>query len=266
MVNKGIVFVEGKDDKAVIECILNKIHPGASDEINILVTGNCENLKFFANAELLINNKFDVPFLIIRDSDGMSVEERKNGLLNDIIKVGRDLSEEQIEKIKKSIFIVSKYSVEGYFIDEMFLKHTGIDCELLRETIKCYECQYNHFYSVSKSDKERQAIANWYQPKHLLENFEDKFKASEEDAREKHKERYETKWKEFKKCEACDGDVNKFFKGRNEINKFTHEKKLSKEEYLVQIVGGYSVDELKISEIKDLIFELENMCNTIYAK
>ena len=266
LVNKGIVFVEGKDDKAVIECILNKIHPGASDEINILVTGNCENLKFFANAELLINNKFDVPFLIIRDSDGMSVEERKNGLLNDIIKVGRDLSEEQIEKIKKSIFIVSKYSVEGYFIDEMFLKHTGIDCELLRETIKCYECQYNHFYSVSKSDKERQAIANWYQPKHLLENFEDKFKASEEDAREKHKERYETKWKEFKKCEACDGDVNKFFKGRNEINKFTHEKKLSKEEYLVQIVGGYSVDELKISEIKDLIFELENMCNTIYAK
>ena len=60
--------------------------------------------------------------------------------------------------------------------------------------------------------------------------------------------------------------MNKFFKGRNEINKFTHEKKLSKEEYLVQIVGGYSVDELKISEIKDLIFELENMCNTIYAK
>ena len=266
LVNKGIVFVEGKDDKAVIECILNKIHPGASDEINILVTGNCENLKFFANAELLINNKFDVPFLIIRDSDGMSVEERKNGLLNDIIKFGRDLSEEQIEKIKKSIFIVSKYSVEGYFIDEMFLKHTGIDCELLRETIKCYECQYNHFYSVAKSDKDRQAIANWYQPKHLLENFEDKFKASEEDAREKHKKRYETKWKEFKKCEACDGDVNKFFKGRNEINKFTHKKKLSKEEYLVQIVGGYSVDELKISEIKDLIFELENMCNTIYAK
>ena len=266
LVNKGIVFVEGKDDKAVIECILNKIHPGASDEINILVTGNCENLKFFANAELLINNKFDVPFLIIRDPDGMSVEERKNGLLNDIIKFGRDLSEEQIEKIKKSIFIVSKYSVEGYFIDEMFLKHTGIDCELLRETIKCYECQYNHFYSVAKSDKDRQAIANWYQPKHLLENFEDKFKASEEDAREKHKKRYETKWKEFKKCEACDGDVNKFFKGRNEINKFTHKKKLSKEEYLVQIVGGYSVDELKISEIKDLIFELENMCNTIYAK
>lgn len=266
LVNKGIIFVEGKDDKAVIECILNKIHSGASDEINVLITGNCENLKFFANAELLINNRFDIPFLIIRDSDGMSVEERKNGLLSDIMKVGRGLSNEQVEKIKKSIFIAPKYSVEGYFINEMFLKHTGIDCKLLEETIKCYECQYNHFYSLAKSDRDRQGIANWYQPKHILENFEDKFKASEEEAREKHKERYETKWKAFKKCDTCDGDINKFFEGRNEINKFTHEKKLFKEEYLVQFLEGYSIDELKTSEFQNLISELEKMCKDIYNK
>ncbi len=99
LVNKGIIFVEGQDDKAVIEYILNRIHPGASDEINVLIAGNCENLKFFANAEILINNKFNIPFLIIRDSDGMDVEQRTQELLSDIVKVGRNLSEDQIKDI-----------------------------------------------------------------------------------------------------------------------------------------------------------------------
>ena len=79
-------FVEGQDDKAVIEYILNRIHPGASDEINVLIAGNVD-LKFFANAEILINNKFNIPFLIIRDSDGMDVEQRTQELLSDIVKV-----------------------------------------------------------------------------------------------------------------------------------------------------------------------------------
>lgn len=266
LVNKGIIFVEGKDDKAVVECILNKIHSGASDEINVLVTGNCENLKFFANAEMLINNKFNIPFMIIRDSDGMSAEQRKIGLLDEIVKVGKDLSQEQIDNVKKSIFIASKYSIEGYFINAMFLKTTEIDNALLEDSIKCYECQYNHFCSSAVTEKDRKQIANWYQPKHLLENFEDKFKANEEEAREKHKERYEERWRGFQKCKTCENDINNFFEGRNKINKFTRAKKLSKEEYLVQFVEKYSIDELKTSEMQDLISALEKMCNAIYAE
>lgn len=264
LVNKGIIFVEGQDDKAVVECILNKIHSGSSDEINVLVTGNCENIKFFANAELLINNRFHIPFLIIRDSDGMNVEQRKSELLTDIVKVGRNLSQEQIENIKESIFIAPKYSIEGYFINEMFLKNTGIDTVLLGNMIKCYECQYNHFYSNATTKADRQQIANWYQPKHLLENFEDKFKVTEDEAREKYKKMYEAKWNGFQKCLSCDDSVEKFFEGRNELNKYTHKKKLSKEEYLVQLMENYSIDELKASELRELIIVLETMCSVIY--
>ncbi|MEO2240267.1 AAA family ATPase [Dorea sp. YH-dor226] len=264
LVNKGIIFVEGQDDKAVIECILNKIHPGSSDEINVLITGNCENLKFFANAELLINNRFNIPFLIIRDSDGMNVEQRKTELLNDIVKVGRNLSQEQIENIEKSIFIAPRYSIEGYFINDLLLKKTGIDENLLRDMIKCYECQYNHFCANAVTKTDRQQIANWYQPKHLLENFEDKFKAAEDEKREKYKAMYEERWKGFQKCMMCDDNVGRFFEGRNELNKFTHEKKLSKEEYLVQLMEDYSIDELKTSVFRDLISVLEKMCSIIY--
>ncbi|MBS6869559.1 MAG: AAA family ATPase [Firmicutes bacterium] len=264
LVNKGIIFVEGQDDKAVIEYILNRIHPGASDEINVLIAGNCENLKFFANAEILINNKFNIPFLIIRDSDGMDVEQRTQELLSDIVKVGRNLSEDQIKDIKQSIFITSKYSIEGYFINELLLKETGIEEQLLRNMIRCYDCQYNYFKESAVTTADRKQIANWYQPKHLLENFEDKFKATDNENREKHKMIYEAKWKAFDRCQSCETDIECFFEGRNELNKFTHEKKLSKEEYLIQLMENYSLEELKMSDLKDLILALETMCSTIY--
>lgn len=264
LVNKGIIFVEGQDDKVVIEYILNRIHPGASDEINVLIAGNCENLKFFANAEILINNKFNIPFLIIRDSDGMDVEQRTQELLSDIVKVGRNLSEDQIKDIKQSIFITSKYSIEGYFINELLLKETGIEEQLLRNMIRCYDCQYNYFKESAVTTADRKQIAKWYQPKHLLENFEDKFKATDDENREKHKMIYEAKWKAFDRCQSCETDIECFFEGRNELNKFTHEKKLSKEEYLVQLMENYSLEELKMSDLKDLILALETMCSTIY--
>ena len=264
LVNKGIIFVEGQDDKAVIEYILNRIHPGASDEINVLIAGNCENLKFFANAEILINNKFNIPFLIIRDSDGMDVEQRTQELLSDIVKVGRNLSEDQIKDIKQSIFITSKYSIEGYFINELLLKETGIEEQLLRNMIRCYDCQYNYFKESAVTTADRKQIANWYQPKHLLENFEDKFKATDDENREKHKMIYEAKWKAFDRCQSCETDIECFFEGRNELNKFTHERKLSKEEYLIQLMENYSLEELKMSDLKDLILALETMCSTIY--
>lgn len=158
LVNKGIVFVEGRDDKAIIECILNKIHMGASDEINVLITGSCENLKFFANAELLINNRYKIPFLIIRDADAMDVNQRKDELLSEMVKMGRDLTQEQIDGLKESIFVCHQYSIEGYFVNEMFLKNIGIDPEVLQGMIKCYECQYNHFCRVSTTERDRKKL------------------------------------------------------------------------------------------------------------
>ena len=75
---------------------------------------------------------------------------------------------------------------------------------------------------------------------------------------------YEAKWKGFDRCQSCETDIECFFEGRNELNKFTHEKKLSKEEYLVQLMENYSLEELKMSDLKDLILALETMCSTIY--
>lgn len=265
LVNKGIIFVEGRDDKAVVECILNKLHMGASDEINVLVAGNCENLKFYANAELLINNNFNIPFLIIRDADAMDVEQRTDDFLSEMIKFGRDLTREQIDNIRESIFIASKYSIEGYFINELFLKDSGVEISVLKEMLKCYNCQYCYYNSHIESDKDRKVISNWYQPKHLLENFEDKFKANDEVGRKKYQALYEKQWRAFSNCADCANNIDYFFEGRNKLIEFTHEKKKTKEDYLVQFLEPYAVEELKKSDISELVERLEKMCRKIYG-
>jgi type III secretory pathway component EscR len=63
---------------------------------------------------------------------------------------------------------------------------------------------------------------------------------------------------------SCDSDIEKFFEGRNKLNEFTHEKKKVKEEYLVHFLEAYSLDQLKASEISDLVIVLEAMCKKIY--
>ena len=214
---------------------------------------------------MLINNRFNIPFLIIRDADAMDMEQRTDELFSEMVKVGRELTQEQIDELKASIFVVPKYSIEGYFVNEMFLKHTGIDREVLQGMIKCYECQYNHFCDNSATESDRKKISSWYQPKHLLENFEDKFKAADENTRKKYQEQYERQWRSFSECTSCAEDIEKFFDGRNKLNEFTHEKKKAKEEYLVQFLEGYSIDELRTSEISGLILALESVCSHIYT-
>ena len=264
LVNRGIIFVEGKDDQAVIKHILDKIHPGASEDINVINTGNCENLKFFANAEIIINDKYDIPFLIIRDSDGMDPAKRKENLLDEIIKNGRELQPQQINKIRNSIFITKEYSLEGYYIDKILLKEIDFGDVSIDKVIKCYICQYERYLKDAGSESGRMNIASWYQPKHLLENFEDKFKANEKEFRKIHKEKYENRWKNFEQCHDCESDISQFLAGRDILNAYTHNKKCYKQEYLVELIRGYSVNELKKSKLCELVIVLEKMCSGIY--
>ena len=264
LVNKGIIFVEGQDDRAVVNCILEKVHKGASDDINVLVTGSCENLKFYANAELLINNRLEIPYLIIRDSDGMLVDERKKELLQEITNVGRNLTGEQIHAISDRIFIVSKYSMEGYFVNAAYLIKSGIDEELLIDMIRCYECQYCYYSNLESTEANRKQVASWYQPKHLLENFEDKFKAEDTKARQRYKQLYEERWAGFEKCSSCENSISRFFEGRDIINVYTHSKKLAKDEYMVELIESNSLEELCSNGFNDLVEVLETLCNQIY--
>lgn len=73
--SKGIIFVEGIDDIKVVKEIIKKIDSSVIDKINIIQAHSCENLKFYANAELLMNMNFNIPIIILRDADIMYLVE-----------------------------------------------------------------------------------------------------------------------------------------------------------------------------------------------
>ena len=202
--------------------------------------------------------------MIIRDSDGMPVEDRKKELMQEIANVGRDLTDEQIHAISDRIFIASKYSMEGYFINAAYLIKSGIDEELMNDMISCYTCQYHYYTNLDSTEANRKKIVSWYQPKHLLENFEDKFKAEDTMARQKHKQLYEERWMGFDKCSSCEKSISRFFEGRDIITAYTHNKKLAKDEYMVELIESDSLEELRSNGFNDLVEVLENLCNQIY--
>lgn len=266
LTHKGIIFVEGKDDKAIFEILLEKIEEGLSEKINVIDAGKCQDLKFYANAELLINNRFNTPTLIVRDTDTKESSKRRDELANEIINQrNKKPSEEIQQKIKDSIVILDRYSLEGYFIDEKLLEILDINTEDLGKAVKCYECQYDHYSKQAYQNKVKESVvSSWYQPKYFLERFTDKFKASEVDKINQHNERYETKWRENEVCVTCEeSDIDTYINIRTEINNKSNNLKLEKKDYMIESIKNKSIEEIKQTKLNEVVDILENFTLTI---
>ena len=266
LTNKGIIFVEGKDDKEVIELLLNKIEDGISDKINIIDAGNCENLKFYANAEILINNKFNIPTLIIRDTDTKEPTKRKEELIKEIISNRNNSIPKDVEKkIRESIVILKRYSLEGYFIDEKLLSILDLEPSNIKSAIQCYECQYNYYSKkVYAYEIDSKILSSWYQPKYFLEKFIDKFKANQLELIEEHNSRYENQWKQFEKCSNCkQSKIDTYIKAREKINAKTESLKLVKKDFIIECIKDKKIDEIKETKLKVIVEILENFITNI---
>lgn len=258
--NKGIIFVEGKDDKAIFDFLLNKIEDGLSSKINVLDAGNCDNLKFYANAEMLINNEFNIPTLIVRDCDTKEQEKRRTSFIEEILKCRNKIDEHVKEKIAKSVRITEYYSIEGYFIDKNLLNNLVSTKETqLSNAVKCYECQYNYYSNeVYNNRKNEKVLSSWYQPKYFLEKFLDKYKSSQKEALENHDLMYKEQWRKFKKCtQCCESKLDDFFEVREAINRLSKTFKEQKNDLMLEIIKTKSLDELKRTKLLSLINLLE---------
>lgn len=260
LANKGIIFVEGKDDKKIFEILLNKIEDGLSSKVNVIDAGNCTDLKFYANAEILINNKFNIPTLIVRDADTKEPSIRREELINEIINNrNNEIDEEIKEKIRESVRVLDQYSLESFFIDKTLLSEVSIDVDDVENTVKCYECQCNYYTQrLYNNEINEKVISQWYQPKYLLEKFDDKFKASQIEAIEAHNLRYETQWRKFERCSECgQGNIEGYLKSRQKINEHTKKLKLQKKDFMSECITDKTIDELKETKLKYIIKMLE---------
>ncbi|WKV08065.1 AAA family ATPase [Thermoanaerobacterium sp. CMT5567-10] len=264
--SKGIIFVEGKDDIEIISELIRKIDENMVDKINIIQAHSCENLKFYANTELLINTNFSVPVLILRDADIKKPDVLRDNLYEEIAFTllnepqyanfdEKDL-EYKKEKLKESIHVLNEHSIEYYFIENNFLQEFASDNIELEYAIKCYECQYRkQLEEAINGNNQKNNFESCFQPKRFLEGFPD---VKERD-REKKEQSLKNRW--FKLSESCnctnDYKIDNYLKVRDEIIKNIKQFYIEGNNFYQYIIRSNDLNILKRGKLKEIIILLE---------
>ena len=270
--SKGIIFVEGKDDIEVISELIRKIDESIIDKINIIQAHSCENLKFYANAELLINTNFSVPVIILRDADIKSPDFLKDNLYNEIAltlldepqytNLDKNELEDKKEKLKESIHVLNEHSIEYYFIENKYLQEFVSDNEKLEYAIKCYECQYRKQLEDAMNGKNnKNNFESCFQPKRFLEGFPD---AKERD-REKKEESLNKKWTTLSELCECTNHykIDNYLNVRNEIIKNIRQFQRDGNNLFQHIIRNNDLSVLKEGKLKEIIELLEGFVEKI---
>lgn len=270
--SKGIVFVEGKDDIEVINELIRKIDGNMVDKINIIQAHSCENLKFYANAELLINTNFSIPVVILRDADIKDPNVLKENLYNEVAltllnepqyaNIGEEELEDKKEKLKESIHVLDEHSIEYYFIENKYLQEFASDSVELEYALKCYECQYRKQLEEAMNGKnQKNNFESCFQPKRFLEGFPD---AKERD-REKKEESLKNKWLRLSETCECTNDykIDNYLNVRHEIIENIRQFYIDGNNLFKHIVRNNDLAVLKEGKLKEIIELLEGFIQEV---
>lgn len=270
--SKGIIFVEGKDDIEVISELIRKIDESMVDKINIIQAHSCENLRFYANAELLININFSVPVIILRDADIKKPDALRDNLYEEVAltllnepqyaSLGKEELEIKKERLKESIHVLNEHSVEYYFIENEYLQEFASDNVELEYAIKCYECQYRKQLEEAMNGKnQKNNFESYFQPKRFLEGFPD---AKAKD-REKKEESLKNKWLKLSESCECTNDykIDNYLNVRHEIIEEIKQFYMEGNNFFQYIIRSNDLAVLKEGKLKEIIELLEEFMEKV---
>ncbi|AOY75361.1 ATP-dependent nuclease [Clostridium formicaceticum] len=269
---KGIIFVEGKDDYEVVVSLINKIDNNLIDKINVIQAHSCQNLKFYANAELLMNINFNIPVLILRDSDVKDPNVLKESLYGEIAATlleepqFLDFEEEELtnkkDKLKSSIYVLLEHSIEYYFIEDKFLYEFASDLEELNCAIECYECQYRkQLREALNGNNQVNNFEAYFQPKRFLKGYPD---AKERDREYKEKS-FKDRWERLSDDCQCENKykIDNYLKVRDEIIENVKRIYISENSFFKYIINKHSLDILKESKLNEVIQLVQGLIDEI---
>lgn len=116
-----ILFVEGKDDKYIVERILYKYYDIDLERLSVIDTKSCKTIGFYATLRFLEKTTMSDEFAIIRDADTKSEDMVKEILENQL---NSNLDSEFASKAISKTHITKFSSIEGYlFSPELLVSH-----------------------------------------------------------------------------------------------------------------------------------------------
>ena len=116
-----ILFVEGQDDKYIVERILDKYYDIDLERLSVIDTKSCRTIGFYATLRFLEKTTMSDEFAIIRDADTKSEDMVKEILENQL---NSNLDSEFASKAISKTHITKFSSIEGYlFSPELLVSH-----------------------------------------------------------------------------------------------------------------------------------------------
>ena len=154
-----VLFVEGKDDKAVLEKIILKYYDINLDRITIIDTKSCQNIETYATLRFLDKTTLREDFAIFRDADTMEREFVKSTVMN---KLRENIHSDYLSIVEKRIFITKFSSIEGYLIDidlilekRKFASKEKLESTLISKLSADKTKNYNYFSDNNKKSPTR---------------------------------------------------------------------------------------------------------------
>lgn len=116
-----ILFVEGQNDKYIVERILDKYYDIDLERLSVIDTKSCRTIGFYATLRFLEKTTMSDEFAIIRDADTKSEDMVKEILENQL---NSNLDSEFASKAISKTHITKFSSIEGYlFSPELLVSH-----------------------------------------------------------------------------------------------------------------------------------------------
>ena len=259
MLKQGVILVEGPDDKAIIEEILNKIDEECLNKIDVVESGSCENLRFYANAQRILNTVYTPKLLIIRDADSKSPEKQAEVLSEEINKLAHNES----VNIRDCIYIIGKHSLESLYMQPRIISKI---CDLEQEKCEKVIILYNKIYDEKKTSGMKETeFAKIYQPKYFLEKNIDKFGYGDinKEARSNWDKNYYKKWKMAIEDVGEDDTFESFVQVRERVNDYTMKQKKQKINYLFKIVQKMELNNMESNLFAGLVERLKQFVEEV---
>lgn len=102
---EGVVFVEGRSDKVILEILSKKLNKPLKQRNIEIIVGKGDELKSDLPPITKVLDQLRIPYKILFDSDGEEPDEKRKTLRKDL-----ELSPDKI-------LVLNKYSIESYLID-----------------------------------------------------------------------------------------------------------------------------------------------------
>lgn len=154
-----VLFVEGPDDKEIIEYILLKYYDIDLDRLSVIDTKSCKNIGFYATLRFLNKTTMSNDFAIIRDADTKShitVQEKLRRQLTE------NITPEYVPTITNNVYITKYSAIEGFlFSADVLVNHrvfaslNNVYEQLHRELIRNKERHIRYFRNQNEGDNDR---------------------------------------------------------------------------------------------------------------